>query len=256
MQQTEFFVILDHFLPFCPHTDPENQNFGKMNITPEDIIYHFTNVYHKWQSCDEWFLRYEAWWTEFFVIWTNLCLFTPLTTQKINILKKWKKNSGDIIILHICTINANHIIYSSRDMKCDRQNFVILDCFLPFYPPNNPKNQNFEKLIKTRDITILNMFTINDNQMMYGSWDIESDRYFLVIFDHFLSFYPLTTQNIKILTKLKKNTWRYYHFTHEYHKLQSYDKWFLRYWAQRTEFFVILDNFLPIYPLKTRKIKI
>ena len=35
---TEFFVILDHFLPFYPHMDPENQNFGKMEKIPEDII--------------------------------------------------------------------------------------------------------------------------------------------------------------------------------------------------------------------------
>ena len=31
-------------------------------------------------------------------------------------------------------------------MQCDRQNFVILDYFLPFYaPPNNQENQNPKK---------------------------------------------------------------------------------------------------------------
>ena len=30
----------------------------------------------------------------------------------------------------------------------DRIFFVILDCFLPFYLPNKPKNQKFEKLKK------------------------------------------------------------------------------------------------------------
>ena len=30
-------------------------------------------------------------------------------------------------------------------MKRNRQVFVILGHFLPFYPTNNPKNQNFEK---------------------------------------------------------------------------------------------------------------
>ena len=35
---TELFVILDHFLPFYPPMDPENQNYGKMNNTSEDII--------------------------------------------------------------------------------------------------------------------------------------------------------------------------------------------------------------------------
>ena len=67
-------------------------------------------------------------------------------------------------------INDNHMMHGSCDMKHDRQHFVILDHFLPFYPPNNPKNQNFEKLKKTPgDIIFLHMCTINDNHMMYGS---------------------------------------------------------------------------------------
>ena len=42
--------------------------------------------------------------------------------------------------------------------------------FLPFYPPNNKENQNFEKMKKTlTDIIILNMCTINDNNMMFAS---------------------------------------------------------------------------------------
>ena len=40
-----------------------------------------------------------------------------------------------------------------------------------------------------------------------------------------------------------------------HHKLQSYDVWFLRYWAWQIKSFAILDNFLPIYFLKTRKSK-
>ena len=66
--------------------------------------------------------------------------------------------------------------------------FVILDCFLPFYRPNNSKNQNFEKLKKTPEgIIILHMRTINDSQMMYGSWDIGHDRIFF--FCHFRPFF-------------------------------------------------------------------
>ena len=42
--------------------------------------------------------------------------------------------------------------------------------FLPFDPPNNPKNQNFEKMRKTPgDIIILHLCTTNDHHMMYGS---------------------------------------------------------------------------------------
>ena len=68
--------------------------------------------------------------------------------------------------------------------------FVILGHFLPFDPPNKPKNENFEKMKKiSGDIIILYMCTINENQMMYGSWDMESDRIFLIL-DFFCLFTP------------------------------------------------------------------
>ena len=42
--------------------------------------------------------------------------------------------------------------------------------FLPFYPPNNPKKQNFKKMKETpRDIIILQGCNMNDNHMVYGS---------------------------------------------------------------------------------------
>ena len=52
-------------------------------------------------------------------------------------------------------------------------------------------------------IIILHKCTSNDNHMIYGSWDMNCDRIF-VILGHFLAFYPLTTQKIKILKKKKK----------------------------------------------------
>ena len=100
--------------------------------------------------------------------------------------EKMKKTLTDIIILHMCTINDNNMMFGSWDMEHDRQNFfAILDNFLYFYPPKNQKNHNFEKLKTTpQDIIILNMCTINDNRMMFGSWDIECDeQIFFVILD-------------------------------------------------------------------------
>ena len=67
------------------------------------------------------------------------------------------------------------------------------------------------------------MCTTNDDHIMYGSCDIKQD----------MSYW--------------KNSWRYYHFKHEYHKWKSYGVWFLRYGAQQTEFFLILDHFLHFY---------
>ena len=44
--------------------------------------------------------------------------FLPWTTQKIKIKKEKKKEKkpGDIIILHMCTKNYDHMMYSSQDI--------------------------------------------------------------------------------------------------------------------------------------------
>ena len=113
---------------------------------------HFTHLYHKWQS---------------YVIW---CIVPEI------------RSMTDRIFCHFGT-------------------------FFAFYPPNNPKYQNFEKTKKkSGDIIILHRCTINDNHMMYGSWDMKHDRLiFLSFWTIFCPFNPLTTWNIKILKKLKKH---------------------------------------------------
>ena len=74
-------------------------------------------------------------------------VFLPPYAPENQNFEKMKKAREDIIILQRFTINDNHMIYGFSDVECNRQNlFVILDCFLPFYPPYNPKIQNFEKL--------------------------------------------------------------------------------------------------------------
>ena len=55
--------------------------------------------------------------------------------------------------------------------------FAILSFFLPFAPPNNRKNQNFEKMERTpRDIFILHLSATNGSHMMFASWDMERNR--------------------------------------------------------------------------------
>ena len=76
--------------------------------------------------------------------------------------------------------------------------------FGPFFallPPNNLKNQNFEKLTKApKHIIILHKCAINDNHMMYGSGDIMRDgQNFLSFWIFFCPFTPVTTRKIKIL---------------------------------------------------------
>ena len=89
-----------------------------------------------------------------------------------------KKIPGDIIILQMCQINNSHMINGSWDIKHNRQNFFVTgEHFLPFYSSNNLENQYFEKMKNSSgDIIISHMGTINNNHMMYASWDMECNR--------------------------------------------------------------------------------
>ena len=81
-------------------------------------------------------------------------------------------------------------------------------------------------------------------------WSV-TDRIFCH-FGLFFAFTLLTTQKIKIL-KNCEICWRYYHFTHMYHKWQSYDVWFLRYQVRQPDF---LSFWIIFCPFTTQKIKI
>ena len=59
-------------------------------------------------------------------------------------------------------------LYGSWDMENDRQNFFSFwTIYCPFTPPDNPENQNFDKMKKApADIIILQMWTLSENYMM------------------------------------------------------------------------------------------
>ena len=122
--------------------------------------------------------------------------------------------------------------------------WVILGHFLPFYPPNDPENQNFEKMKKMPgDVVLLHLCNINEDYMIYEFWNKRHDR----IFCHFGPFFARWSPwhlKTKILKNWKKDL--EISITHMLHKWQLNDVWFLRYGAWRTEFFVILDDYLAI----------
>ena len=126
VQQTEFFVIVDSCLPFNPQPPP-SLTTQKINILKKWKkawrYYHFTHVYQKWQLYDVWFLRYQVQQAEFFVILDYFFPFYPLNNLKNQQFEKMKKTHGDIIILHMCTINDSHMMYGFWDMEHDRHNF-------------------------------------------------------------------------------------------------------------------------------------
>ena len=140
-------IIYWYFRPFfalLPHYWPWKLKFG-INVKNK-WYYPFTYVYHKSRSYDIWFLRYKV----------QRCIW--------------------YIVLEIASTT---------------EFFVILDYFLHFYPSNKPENQDFEKMKKTPgDMIILHMITINENHMIYDSWDIE--HYRQDFFSFWTIFWPFT----------------------------------------------------------------
>ena len=166
------FLSFGSFLPFYLTIDPKNLNSEKLQKKPGDIIllsmctinedhmiygskfwenekknmwryYHFTLVYHKWQSHDVWFPRYGVQQTKFFAIFNYFLPFYPKTTQKIKISKKFKKtlaissfytNVPKIII--ICLTLSE--IWQAMDVI-----IFHLGLFFALTLPKSPKNQNF-----------------------------------------------------------------------------------------------------------------
>ena len=145
MCETEFFVVLDHFLPFYPPNNLKIKILKKWKKSSGDIIILY--MHHKWQTY-VWLLRYGAQQTEFFVILDRFLTFYPPKDPENQNFEKAKKKPG-YIILHLCTVNDNYMMYGFWDMECGRQNFSSFwTIFLPFYSTNNLKNKKLEKIEK------------------------------------------------------------------------------------------------------------
>ena len=115
-----FWII---FCPFTPPYGPRKSKFWKYENNTWRY-YHFTNVYHKWQSYNIWFLRYEVQWTEFLSFWTIFRPFSPQQPKKSKLWKTEKKHmelSFYDLILHMCTKNYDQMMYSSWDMVHEKR---------------------------------------------------------------------------------------------------------------------------------------
>ena len=137
---------------------PEKSEFWR-NGKKKCWRYHdFTHVYQKPQSYEVQFLRYRVG-QNFFIILDHFLPFTsPLTTQKTKILKKWKKASGDVIILNLCNKKHNHMMYAYSDMECDNIIFCYFRLFFcSFTPLLTPKIKIWKKCKK--HLEILSFYT-------------------------------------------------------------------------------------------------
>ena len=120
-------------------------------------------------------------------------------TQQFRILKKWK-NLLEISSFYTCVPKTTIIwgtvpeIQSETNFFCHFGPFFAL--YLPLHP-NNPENQNFEKIRKASgDVIILNWCNKKHDRMMYAYTDMKCNRQFFVILGHFLLFYlTIDTKN-------------------------------------------------------------
>ena len=207
-RQTEYFVFLDCFLHFYPSNKLKNQTFEKMKTISEDIIIlHMPTInenhmmltlwpfFYGWSSTAS---RLKSLWggsllfttigarqTEYFDFLDSFLHLYPLTTCKINVLKKWKQ------CLEILSFYTSYDVWFLRYGA--QHSIFISDCFLPLYPPNHPENRNMKNT--PGDIIMLHQCTKNYDHMLHCFWDKTHDRC--------NPFTTLTIQKIKILKKWK-----------------------------------------------------
>ena len=110
----------------------------------------------------------------------------------------------------MCTINQDHMMYGSWAITCKGQSFFVsVGHFLPFDPPNNPKNQNSGKIKKTLEISFYTCVP----QMT-----IERDRHNFLPFYAIFCLLSLYQPKKWKFEKNEKNTWKYHHL-HKFTKI-------------------------------------
>ena len=115
----------------------------------------------------------------FLSIWAIFCTFSPLTTQKIKILKKWKM----CLDISPFTKNHDHMLHCSWDTAHDRLIVIFnFELFLPFYPPPPPSNS-----LKNH-LEISSIYTSVPKIMMI-CYTVPKIWLFAIL-DYLLPFYP------------------------------------------------------------------
>ena len=104
--------------------------------------------------------------------------------------------------------------------------------FLPFYPHNSPKNENFTKLKKFQEIS---SFYTSVPKIMIICYTVPEighmrDKIIFFLLGLFFALLPPPPNSPKKskFQKNEKTIWKYHHFTHVYQKLWLDGVWFLR----------------------------
>ena len=106
----------------------------------------------------------------------------------------------------MCTINEDHVMYGSWDLKHNKQTFLSFwATFCPLTLLTTWKFKILKNEKNARRYYILHKHTKNHDHMLYCSWDVVHDVNVIFHLAHmFCPFTHLTVQKIKILKKWKK----------------------------------------------------
>ena len=116
----------------------KQNNFNICNVWFKKRIKKNNCKYH-YQNLDD--MIYSSWDIE-----KKRLKKTALKKTKNQNFEKIKKTVGDIIILHTCTKNHDHMMHGSWDTELDRQNFLSLwTIFCPFTQLTTWKIKNLKK---------------------------------------------------------------------------------------------------------------
>ena len=154
IEHDRIFCHFGKFFAHLPPKNPKNQNFEKMRKMPGDaiILHKCTKNYDHMVYCS-WDMVLDRC-NCYFSFWAIFGPFNPLTCLKNKNFKKWKKHLEISLfyksvpkIMIICS--AVPEIWHVTDVLL----FFILGYFLPFYPPNSPKNKILKKWKKDTEIS-------------------------------------------------------------------------------------------------------
>ena len=138
----QFFVTMDCFFSLLPSSAPRKLKFSKVKKSTSRY-YHFTNVYHKWQSYNRWFFRYGVQQTIFLVILDCFFPFYRPCNPKNENFKNLKKAPLETPSFYTSVTEVMIICYTVAWIW--HVTNVIIFHFGPFFaplPPNSPKNKN------------------------------------------------------------------------------------------------------------------
>ena len=169
----------------------------------------------------------------FFILGYFLPFYLPNSPKNENFKKRKEKNTWGYH--HFTQVHQKAWSYDLLFLRYGAWRtlmlFFILGNFLPFYPPNSPKNENFKKLKKPLEISSFNTKCTKNHDMSWCSWDTACDRCncYFSFWAIFCPFTPLPAQKIKISKKKWKQTLEIHHLTQVHQKSWSYALLFLRY---------------------------